>query len=66
MEIVELISDADNMQVCAVLAGVSVAACTWLAHQWAKERDRSAQLTKSVLRISENTVSVIERISQRG
>ena len=66
MEIVDVISGADSLGVCAVLVGVSVAACTWMAHQWVKERDRSAQLTKSLLQVSANAVNVVERVSQRG
>ncbi len=64
-EIVTLIGTGDY-DVCAVFAASAVGSCGWMARQWVKERDRSARLTKSLLQVSANAVSVIERVSLRG
>lgn len=66
MGIEEIISLVEAGDFCVVLAVLSTTSCGWMAHQWVKERERSAELTELVLKAAENTVRVIERVSTRG
>ena len=64
LEFVEAVAETGD--ICLVSASVAIAATSWMAKQWSKERERSSRLTKSFLKLSQHTLNVIERVSLRN